>query len=52
VPAAHMLLDAVLFKTRPKGQTEQVEEPAEEKLLAGQGIHAEAFLDEKEFGGH
>lgn len=47
-----MLPDAVLFNTRPKGQTEQIEEPADEKLLAGQGMHADAFLDEKEFGGH
>jgi hypothetical protein len=50
-PALHMLLAVESLNTRPNGQTEHDEEPGDEKLLAGQGVHAEAFLDEKEFGG-
>ena len=50
-PVAHALTAAGPLKTRPKGQTEQDEDPADEKLLAGQGIHDVAFLNEKEFGG-
>jgi hypothetical protein len=49
VPAAHMLPALDSLNTRPNGQTEHDGEPVDEKLLAGQGVHAEAFLDEKEF---
>jgi hypothetical protein len=42
----------LLLKTRPNGQFEQEEEPAEENVLAGQRLHLVAFPDEKEFGGH
>lgn len=52
MPTTHKLLATGLLKTRPKGQLEQEEEAANAKLLAGQGVQDEAFLDEKEFGGH
>ena len=52
MPTTHKRLAAGLLKTRPKGQLEQEEEAADAKLLAGQGVQDEAFLNEKEFGGH